>query len=545
MEKELGLKRWDDIPAEKVEEYIVKYAERHDLFRYIRFNTKVLHVEEDMIDYEKGGNGWKLAVQEKGKQVEELRCNKLVLATGLFSTPRMPSIDFKRFNGPVLHSKEVAAHYRLISSSTVERVIVIGGSKSAGEMVNLFASQGKHVTWLIREHGNGPGFMLNPRTKKGVHYSKYGNRRWQGLMGPSILRPEGWWYDFLHSGESKFGSWLVRRYWEAVSRVGIGSVYDADGKRDTKGNMQKITPDIMDLFWGTGGTATYADNVRFMERVREGQFITVHRASIKEMREENAVLRNGIVVDADAVICCTGWKATQSLFSPELCSKLGLPLPASQHPQQTREKWETLDAEADTFVLNKFPMLANPPYPSLSPPAHTKSTTSNSEQLTPFRLYHTLVPTCLTSSPAERNILILGTFLNVSIPIWAEISSLWGVAYMEGLLDLPAFSKQEEMEQEVARQNAWMRWRFRRKEGTGGERNVDVEFLDFVKRLGKELGVETDRRRRGRRRRNDKEGGRKGGLREWYREWMQSYEPSDWAEVVDEFLEQRKVEKTG
>lgn len=241
MDIELGVDKWADLPAEKVHEYLERYVDKFDLRRRCKLNTKVVGIERD--EHMKEDAIWKVEVEIK-KDFEEytvrevIPCDKLIVATGVTSTPSLPKgLDWKEYEGPVMHSRDVGQKHQLLTADTVKKVTVVGGSKSSVDVVYLCALAGKEVDWVIREDGYGPILLLEPRTH-GIHKGAIKNIRATTMASPSILLTEGFWYRFLHSGQSKIGSKLLHSIMEKGSKSAIKSVY---GKNE---NTWKIAPDL-------------------------------------------------------------------------------------------------------------------------------------------------------------------------------------------------------------------------------------------------------------------------------------------------------------
>lgn len=240
MDIELGINKWADLPAEKVHEYLECYADKYDLKRRCRLNTKVINIQRD--EYMKEGAVWKLEVEIK-KDFEEytvtevILCDKLIVATGVNSTPRYPDLDWKVYQGPVMHSKDVGQRHKQLTDESIKRVTVVGGSKSSVDAVYLCALAGKEVDWIIREDGFGPLLLFDPRSH-GVHAGAIKNIRATTMASPSILWTEGFWYRCLHSGKSKIGPTLLQAMMEKASKSTIKGFY---GRNE---NTMKIAPDM-------------------------------------------------------------------------------------------------------------------------------------------------------------------------------------------------------------------------------------------------------------------------------------------------------------
>lgn len=242
MDVEVGVEAWADLPAQKVHEYLERYTDRFGLRERCRLNTRVIRIERN--ESKESGTVWKVQVETRqleGQQSvkETLLCDKLIVATGSSSTPKMPKdIDWTSFKGPIMHSKEVGTKHQLLTADNVQRVTVVGGNKSAVDVVYLCALAGKEVDWLIRKDGTGPGLLFDVRSKNGTHAARYKALRATTIASPNLLSTKGFWYWFLHSGKNWVGSQLIRWAFSYASKMGIRSMY---GENE---NTMKIAPDL-------------------------------------------------------------------------------------------------------------------------------------------------------------------------------------------------------------------------------------------------------------------------------------------------------------
>ena len=231
MSQELGVDEWADINATIVQQYLERYAQKFGVLQRCRFDTVALKVERD-------GRGWKVYVKSKkaGATEEILSCDKLIVATGVTSKPRMPNIDTSNFSGKVLHSKDLGRWHEFLTSDAVKKVTVVGGNKSAIEAVRLCALAGKTVTWLMRNDGSGPGILFTTRTK-GRHRAADGASRWTSIVRPGIYATRGWLHRFLYNGKSRLGTWLQERFWKLVTQKMI------KGMQSTNENRRLLNPE--------------------------------------------------------------------------------------------------------------------------------------------------------------------------------------------------------------------------------------------------------------------------------------------------------------
>lgn len=169
---------------------------------------------------------------------EFLVCDKLIVAAGVNSIPNVPGdIDCSSYSGTVMHSKDVGTKHGLLTSGIAQRVTVVGGNKSAVDVVYLCARVGKQVDWISSPYGYGRTLLLEPRTSSGTSLIRYKLFRASIITGPTILNASGFWYWFLHSGKSRLGTWLLKKFFAMFTK-------EATSICRRNENTMKIAPDL-------------------------------------------------------------------------------------------------------------------------------------------------------------------------------------------------------------------------------------------------------------------------------------------------------------
>ena len=268
-----------------------------------------------------------------------------------------------------------------------------------------------------------------------------------------------------------------------------------------------------------------------MNMVAEGRLIHIYRASATSLACKSVHLSTGETLPCDAAVFATGWEKTQPpIFDSGLHQELGLPVPVAQQSSDVSDHWNNLDRASDAKVRAIFPMLDSPPTEVVEyfrQHEHHVSTT-------PFRLYRDLVPPALAAK-GDRSLIILGTLLNSNIPTYAEVSSLWGIAYLENLSFAPNAAKTitdlTAMEENISMVNAW--GQLKALDYAEGYPEGSGEIQNFTDLLMEDLGLRPDRKRLAAER--DEEKGLLG-LRAWYREWFKPYRGLDYKGLVAEYM---------
>ena len=215
----------------------------------------------------------------------------------------------------------------------------------------------------------------------------------------------------------------------------------------------------------------------FLKKLHEERLIKVYRAAITSMSGNQVTLSNGEVFGSDAAVFATGWDYRTSIFDPADALAVGSTASLTDEDEKTKEYWQTLHQKADREVTEFLPVLAHPP-------AHFERLVS----YTPYRLYRHIVPSQLAAGN-DRSLVFLGLVTSVQTSIHSEVSALWGISWMEGLLDLP---KKPEMDCDIAKVNAWCAHRYLSR---GRTRQVaSAEIQEVCDLLMEDMGLRAKRR---------------------------------------------------
>ncbi|KAH8821299.1 hypothetical protein F5884DRAFT_816850 [Xylogone sp. PMI_703] len=499
MREAVGLKDWDELPAENVQKYLEAYCDKFDLTSRLRLSTRVSKVLRN-----EDGQRWDVYVDGSNEIVS---CDKLLVATGLTSKPNWPDIPRDEYTGPVMHTKDIGLNYKALISEKVRRVTVYGGCKSSIDAISMCIAHGKHVDWVIRESGNGPGLMLEVRVLGGIHAYRFAGR-WRNIFTPSIFSLGNFWYRFLQSGQNGFGSWFLNKFWSNAIKTPLSmGPYKVDCE-----NTRKLRPETNSALFFTAGASALHGNKQFVKELQSGNLITVHRATITSMSGTTVHLNNGENLESDAAVFGTGWNAEIDIFSPAERLNLGIPAPLEVQDPATAAYWDNLRKSADAEVVSLLPILKNPP-PHYERPIN----------YTPFRLYRYILPSSLASAK-DRSVVFLGQVTSVQTTIVNEVAALWSVAWMEDLLPEKAIPKTKaEIDHEIAKVNAWCERRYL---GRGRSRQIaSAEVQHVTDVLMEDLGLEVYR---------------KGGLK--IRDALVPYCAQDYKGIVQELLRKRKRE---
>jgi cation diffusion facilitator CzcD-associated flavoprotein CzcO len=147
LESTYGVKANGHIPGTVLNRYLTDFAHHFGFFEKIQFRTKIEAIEP-------AGEAWKLFLtSDSGERMAVAK--KLILATGLTSTPNMPTYaGQENLKAPLFHAKEFCA--RASDLENVTTSVVIGGTKSAFDMAYAQVQAGSTVDLVVRDNAHGP-----------------------------------------------------------------------------------------------------------------------------------------------------------------------------------------------------------------------------------------------------------------------------------------------------------------------------------------------------------------------------------------------------
>lgn len=209
---------YDFFKAKHTTQYLEHYIDDHkfngqSLRERIRFGFEVQNIRrQDLM--------WVVSGQDKkGGANIKIRAVKLIVASGLASTPVLPTLPGKeKFEGSILH-QEAFGQSSVLSAPDILRITVLGEGKSSADMVYASIKAGKSVTWIVRTPGisSGPGFFL-PAKGKGPYKNAFalGSTRVVATLTPSFFNPDSWWTKFLHG--TSLGRKVVSAAWGSADK---------------------------------------------------------------------------------------------------------------------------------------------------------------------------------------------------------------------------------------------------------------------------------------------------------------------------------------
>ncbi|KAL4234959.1 hypothetical protein ACF0H5_006600 [Mactra antiquata] len=126
----------------QVLKYLENYADKHELHKYIKFNTKVDNVEPLSSD---NRTGWKIDYSSVDctDQSQSTDFDALIICTGHYSVPLMPKLDgLDDFKGLIIHSHD----YRYPEIFDGKKVVCLGGAASGQDICLDICKNAEMVT---------------------------------------------------------------------------------------------------------------------------------------------------------------------------------------------------------------------------------------------------------------------------------------------------------------------------------------------------------------------------------------------------------------
>lgn len=290
------------------------------------------------------------------------------------------------------------------------------------------------------------------------------------------------------------------------------------------------------LFWLPAGfSSSHPHDEKIWEAIDDGENLSVMRTAIVSAADRTLTLKDGTSLSSDVLILATGWKSPWAdLFSVELAEELELPVPLDAESTEHKDHWASLEATAKEQVQKLHPFITKPP-------AHFPLHYISKRNTTLTHHFRNIVPPSLAAA-GNRNIVFLG-YLHTSMQaIHAQACSIWSYAYMEDFLppkDKAPLAMLLKNQTDMEKNTAWMTmWFLTRYLGLfDGIFLATFESRELVDRILLDLGIRPDRK--GMLVKN----GWFYGSRHFFAEWLSSYGSSEYAGILDEYLDLMKSEQ--
>lgn len=508
-----GVKPGGHIPGEVVHAYLCDVAAHFGIDSRLRLATRVqsAKLRED--------GRWDVTMEfanASQPQVDTLVAGKMVIATGLTSEPRMPSLPgLEDFHGLVLHSKQLKGQSDNLASC--KNVVVLGGNKSAWDVCYSAARSGSQVHMIIRPEGGGPSYLWPNGFSWGpfqLSLAKLSATRIFTQFDPTPhgkAGPLAFSRNFLH--RTSLGQKLCQFFWTRLdARVKDLNAYS--GHLESRNLEPWTTP-----FWMGNSLSIHNYDTNWFELVREGK-IRVHIADPISLSKSGLQLSSGEVLHADALVCCTGWKTVPSVQLDLSCVMTGETL------EPTGQVLAGLSAEATSEIRRDISYLDSLSRRTANAPRLCAPEKPQPSSLPSFRLYRLSIPS--QSIFLERkNLAFMGMHSSVHAVVVAQAQALWVTAFFDGKINhlSPPYLDTRTVEYCSILEAVYGKLRRPRECGGAAGRYPDLVFdsIPYVDVLLKDLGLAPNR---------------KSSL---FKELFEVYLPKDYRGITEEWMRKNAI----
>ncbi|MCX6388466.1 MAG: NAD(P)/FAD-dependent oxidoreductase [Solirubrobacterales bacterium] len=276
-------------------DYLRDVSKRFGVRPHIRFNTSV-----ESATYNEGSSTWSITLADG----EVLDADVMICATGQLSQPKLPDVPGRAsFAGAQFHSAEWDESVDLTGKS----VAVVGAGASSIQIVPAIAERVGHLSLIQRN----PNWVVGK-----MDWAPSKLEKTLGKRVPLFLRAYHnliWLYF-----ESRYPLVLnsmnpVRKVWERILRRHIAKVLD---------NPQKAAACTPDYPLGCNRILLSSEWYETIARPD----VSVVRSGVAQVDANGIVCEDGSRVDADVIVWCTGFKATEYIAPMEVTGRDGLNL---------------------------------------------------------------------------------------------------------------------------------------------------------------------------------------------------------------------------
>jgi len=268
-------KHFDEWPrGEDVQAYLEAYAKKFNVFPLIHFSHEITNT-----DFQ--NNKWIISGRNATTTFTE-QVDFLIICNGTFSEPFIPSIpgmeSFIKAGGEILHSSQ----FHDTEQSKNKRLVVVGYSKSAHDVVTAGSETAASTHLLFRE-----AKWKIPKYIRGINVKYIILSR----LGEALIKPEQ--HNFMERFIYKIG--LAKRM-----LAGMEKYISKQQKLKESGLHPRAS--IKDQAFGE----VTLETPHFFERVLQGKIIT-KQTEIVSLRGKQLTLSNGEQLECDLLVFATGF----------------------------------------------------------------------------------------------------------------------------------------------------------------------------------------------------------------------------------------------
>lgn len=267
---------------QEIRDYLHDVAVEYGILDHVRFGREVTGVT-----YDEETATWIVDTD----QDETYAADVLIGATGQLSRPKIPDVPGRdSYKGDQFHSAEWDHDVDLRG----KRVAVVGGGASAIQVVPAIVDEAEHVTVLQRS----PSWVVNKYDWTPTKLEKTLLGRLPGLM--RAYHNAMWWWFEARYPIVKRALDPVRRLWMAERRWTMKRIIKDPQK------VEAVTPD-----YALGCNRVLLSSAWYPTIARPD--VSIRGCGVDGMTATGVVCEDGTHVEADVVVWCTGFTATEYL----------------------------------------------------------------------------------------------------------------------------------------------------------------------------------------------------------------------------------------
>lgn len=493
------------IPGEVVHAYFCDLARQYGIDSRLRLETRVqcAVLQED--------GRWIIMLQsvdEQQRRETALIATKLVMATGLTSDAYIPTFSGQEhFDAPILHSVQLGSEAGILASCN--DVVVLGGNKSAWDVCYNAARLGSHVHMIIRPSGGGPSYLWPKSFSWGpfsLSLAILSATRAFVAFDPTPygkMGPLGSLRSFLH--RTFIGQKVCHLLWNQLD----SHIKKLNGYCSLP-ELKKLEP-WTTPFWMGNSLSIQNYDTSWFDLVRQGK-IQIHIADVTSLSRAQVHLSTQEVLDADALVCCTGWKDESTVQVSSSSLPAGKEL--NTNLKDTNSKFMAAELQINTNI----------PYLSTLSRRTANAPAVHDHVLEHHPLRHDLYRMVVPSQRIfleKKNLAYIGSHSSVHAVLVAQAQALWITAFFQDKVKhlMPSDINFEAVEYDSIVEGIYGKLRRPRECGGAAGKHGDLVFdsLPYVDTLLRELGLLPRRKKN------------------WWKELFEVYLPRDYRGIVEEW----------
>ncbi len=274
----------DDFPtAEQVRAYLASYVDHFRLRPLLRLGTEVCLLSQSREDAADGAAplAVRLRAADGAGRETQLDFDFVAICNGVFSHPHVPAFEGReRFAGQVLHSSELSDPVALKG----QRIVVVGAGKSALDCATWAAQHARGCALVYRApHWMAPRYFFGCIRADRVLLTRFAelfvryhtmNRFESFLHGPARRAVNVWW---------RVQASFLRR-------------------------ALAMPHDLVPTHPLSSGFDNFGIGTEFYDALRAEALVTKRASVVRFAGPTTVMLDSGEPLEADVVICATGWQ---------------------------------------------------------------------------------------------------------------------------------------------------------------------------------------------------------------------------------------------